>query len=129
MRHGAAVHLTARRLKLGQDLFRRHGGQVVFFGRFVAVLRTLAAFFAGVNCMQWERFLLFNAAGGTVWAMAYGLAAYRFGQAITQLAEPIGIAMLATAIALLVAGVRFLRKHEDRLADEAERQFPGPLRS
>ena len=39
-------------------------GKVVFFGRFVAVLRMWAAFLAGVNRMAWPRFLLFNAPSG-----------------------------------------------------------------
>src|SRR3954454_11163739 len=54
----------------------RHGGKVVFFGRFVAVLRVLAAFLAGANRMPWMRFFAFNVAGGIVWAMFYGCAAY-----------------------------------------------------
>ena len=44
--YGPAIHLDERKLKLGLYLFRQHGGKVVFFGRFVAVLRTWAAFLA-----------------------------------------------------------------------------------
>src|SRR5579875_484024 len=51
-RFGRRVGLNERKLKLGMYLFRRHGGKVVFFGRFVAVLRAWAAFLAGTNCMQ-----------------------------------------------------------------------------
>jgi membrane protein DedA with SNARE-associated domain len=69
VRFASYVHLTEARIKLGQYLFLRYGGFVVFFGRFVAVLRVLAAFLAGVNCMDWTRFLLFNAMGGFVWAL------------------------------------------------------------
>ena len=39
------------RLKLGRFMFMRHGAKVVFFGRFVSLLRTLAALFAGANRM------------------------------------------------------------------------------
>src|SRR5260370_9299682 len=38
-RYGRSIHLEERRLKLGQYLFLKHGGKVVFFGRFVAGLR------------------------------------------------------------------------------------------
>src|SRR5262245_52493406 len=69
-RHRSTLRLTTRRLKLGQYLFLRHGGKVVFFGRFVAVLRALAALLAGLNRMTWNRFLLFNALGAVVWASA-----------------------------------------------------------
>src|SRR3954463_4505744 len=40
--------------------FMRHGGKVVFFGRFVAVLWVLAAFLAGANRMPWPRFFVFR---------------------------------------------------------------------
>ena len=50
------------RIKLGQYLFMKYGAKVVFFGRFVAILRCLAAFLAGVNQLQWPRFLVANAA-------------------------------------------------------------------
>ena len=35
VRYGKYVRLDERRLKVGQYLFLRHGGKIVFFGRFV----------------------------------------------------------------------------------------------
>ena len=75
LRYGRYVRVTEPRIKLGQYLFLRHGGKVVFFGRFVAVLRALAAVLAGTNRMSWLRFLAFNAAGGIAWATIYGVGA------------------------------------------------------
>jgi membrane protein DedA with SNARE-associated domain len=49
--------------RLGHSLFRKHGGKVVFFGRFIAVLRAWAAFLAGTNRMSRAPFLLYNALG------------------------------------------------------------------
>jgi membrane protein YqaA with SNARE-associated domain len=49
LRHGHRIRLHEGRLKIGIWLFRRHGGKVVFWGRFVSVLRTYAAFLAGTN--------------------------------------------------------------------------------
>src|SRR5262245_59879520 len=69
-RHGSRVGLSPNKIKLGQYLFLRHGGTVVFFGRFVAVLRVLAAVLAGVNRMDWRRFLVANAAGAILLACA-----------------------------------------------------------
>jgi membrane protein DedA with SNARE-associated domain len=51
-RYGRYIRLDERKLKLGLYLFRRHGGKIVFFGRFVAVLRAWAAFPAGTNRMR-----------------------------------------------------------------------------
>ncbi len=99
----------------------------MFFGRFVAVLRVLAALLAGVNCMTWGRFLLFNALGGIVWAGAYGLGAYAFGQTLATALSSIGVFLGIVAAAAVVAGLVLARRFERRLEDAAERAFPGPL--
>ena len=63
-KYGPRVGLTVPRQRLGQYLFLRYGGVVVFFGRFIAFLRVFAALLAGSNRMPWGRFLMWNALGG-----------------------------------------------------------------
>jgi membrane protein DedA with SNARE-associated domain len=128
LRHGAAVGMTPARIKLGQYLFLRFGGAVVFFGRFIALLRALAALLAGVNCMPWPKFLLFNAAGAVVWAGSYGMLAYLFGETVERVARPVGIAVIIGALISSVFVMRFLKHHETQLEAEAEKALPGPLR-
>lgn len=122
-RFGDLVGLDARRRRLGQYLFRRHGGAIVFFGRFVAFLRAFAALLAGVNRLEPLRFFAFNAAGGIAWATIFGLGGYALGASFHRIAGPFGLAMLAFAIVALVVGWRFYRHHEERLLDEAERDM------
>ncbi|MEI6557770.1 MAG: DedA family protein [Rhodospirillaceae bacterium] len=125
--YGRFIRLTEGRLKLGQYLFLRHGGKVVFFGRFVALLRILAAFLAGVNRMPFLKFLVFNASGGIVWAALFGFGAYLLGDEVHRLFGPLGIFALVAAAAVMVGGGLFVRRHEARLQLEAERALPGPL--
>src|SRR5437762_489883 len=87
-RYGRYIRLDQRKVKLGQYLFMKHGGKVVFFGRFVAVLRAWAAFLAGTNRMRWSGFLLFNALGGIAWATLFGLGGYYLGDSIHRLTGP-----------------------------------------
>jgi len=126
-RYGRYVRLDERRLKLGQYLFAKHGGKVVFFGRFIAVLRIWAAFLAGTYRLSWGRFLIYNAAGGIAWATIFGLAGYVLGDSVHRLAGPLGIAGAILGLLALGSGIVFVRRHERRLADEAERALPGPL--
>jgi membrane protein DedA with SNARE-associated domain len=126
-RYGRSIRLDERKLKLGQYLFMRHGGKVVFFGRFVAVLRAWAAFLAGANRMRLPRFLLFNALGGIVWATLYGLGGYFLGENVHQLTGPIGIVTIVFAVFIIVAFLFFLHRNEHRLEGEAEQALPGPL--
>ena len=83
--YGYFIGIDDAKLKLGPVSLRRHGGKVVFFGRFVAVLRAGAALLAGVNCMPWDRFLFFNAAGGVVWAALFGCGGFFLGQEFQRL--------------------------------------------
>ena len=124
VRHQSALRLTPKRLRLGQYLFDRHGGKVVFLGRFVAVLRAFAALLAGLNRMRWRRFLVFNMMGAIVWASAYGGGAYAFGDKLTNVLGETGILLSAVAAALVVIGFLLARKYERRVSDEAERHVP-----
>jgi membrane protein DedA with SNARE-associated domain len=126
-RYGRYVSLNEKRLKLGQYLFIKHGGKIVFFGRFVALLRTFAAFLAGVNRYNWEEFFFFNAAGGIVWAAIFGTGGYLLGRAFEYYARPVALAALVAAVIGALAAARFIRYHEQALEEEAERALPGPL--
>ena len=128
LRYGHLLRITASRIKLGQWLFLRHGGKVVFFGRFIAVLRAFAAVLAGVNGMPWSRFLMLNATGAVVWASGYGTLAYLLGEQVERFTKPVGIAILVGAVAGGILFIRFIHRHEAALEAEAERMVPGPLR-
>lgn len=79
-RHGHYLFLKPERITQAEHFFAKHGDKTVFFGRFVAILRTWAAFLAGINNMPWPKFLLYNAAGGILWAIIYGLLGYYAGK-------------------------------------------------
>jgi membrane protein DedA with SNARE-associated domain len=123
-RHGHLVHVDERRLKIGRYLFDRHGGKVVFFGRFVAILRTYSAFLAGTTRMHWLKFLVFNAAGGIVWAAIFCFAYYAFGRTLERLQTPADIALVVIAVAALVIVFRYVRRKEHELGERAEAAYP-----
>jgi membrane protein DedA with SNARE-associated domain len=121
------LRLDESKLKVAQYLFLKHGGAIVFFGRFVAILRTFAAFLSGVNKLPWPRFLIFNAAGGIVWASIFGVGGYILGKAFEHYARPVGIAALVCAVVGAVVASKFIARHADGLKAEAEKAIPGPL--
>ncbi len=127
LRYGHKVGLHEGRLKIGIWLFRRHGGKVVFWGRFVSVLRTYAAFLAGTNQMAWPRFLVFNAAGAVVWATAFGVAYYVFGSALNKLSTTIDITLGVAGVVGLVAFLVWSKRKEDVLLERAEREIVGSV--
>jgi membrane protein DedA with SNARE-associated domain len=117
---GYLIGLDERKLKLGQYLFARHGGKIVFFGRFIALLRAFAAVLAGANRLAPLRFFIFNAAGGIVWATIFGTGGYVLGEGIRRIAGPFGWAALIAAGVCAVVLWRYYKKNEERFLAEAE---------
>jgi membrane protein DedA with SNARE-associated domain len=126
-RYGPKVRLDEQKLKIARYLFDRQGPKVVFFGRFVSVLRTYAAFLAGTSKMRWRRFLPANAAGGILWAAIYTFAAYLAGNALQQASAIIDWVFIGAAVVAIVVVVMLIRRQTVRLAELAEAAYPGPL--
>jgi membrane protein DedA with SNARE-associated domain len=127
LRYGGYIGLSLKRIKLGQYLFLRHGGKVVFFGRFIPILRILAGILAGMNRMPWRRFLVANAAGALLWSVVLGTSAYAFGKALLRVTGPLAIGLFLIGAGLLCVAGLFVRAHEAELEAQAERALPGPL--
>jgi membrane protein DedA with SNARE-associated domain len=127
VRYGKYVWLDERRLKVGQYLFLRHGGKIVFFGRFVDPLRILAAVLAGANRMNTFYFLSMNTLGGICWVMLLGGGAYLFGEQTKRVAGTVNLLLLIVAIGLVASSIIFFRYHEKVLVQRAESALPGPL--
>lgn len=126
-RYGRFIQIDEARIKVAKLLFAQQGGKVVFFGRFVAVLRTYAAFLAGTTRMGYRRFLFYNATGGILWACVFGFGSYFFGHALQQVSSWLTIVLVCLAIAVVVVSVLVVRKGTTGLVDRAEAAYPGPL--
>jgi membrane protein DedA with SNARE-associated domain/membrane-associated phospholipid phosphatase len=119
-RYGHILHLKARHLARAEAFVARYGTKAVFFGRFIAILRTYSAFLAGVYRLPYPRFLLFNAAGGILWALTFGWLGAAFGSQwplIQHWAGRAGLLMLGllVLVALAVLLGRWAIRHEARL--------------
>lgn len=123
-RYGRYVRLDRAKLKVGRYLFARHGVKVVAIGRFIAVLRTYAALFAGIAAMRWSRFLAANAAGGLAWSCFYAFGAYALGSAASGVSSALTIAGYVLATVVTVATTVLVRVTLRRLERRAEAAFP-----
>jgi membrane protein DedA with SNARE-associated domain len=127
-RYGSKVHLDERKLKVGKYVLDRQGGKVVFFGRFLSVLRTYIAFLAGTVRMSWSKFALATVAGAVVWSAAYTAMAYEAVATLRRLSLTFELGLGAAALLIVVAVVVLTREELAKLGDKAEAAYPGPLR-
>lgn len=64
------------------EFFEEHGAKTILMARFVPVVRTFAPILAGVGTMRYRTFLIYNIAGGMLWAVGVTLLGYFLGDAI-----------------------------------------------
>jgi membrane protein DedA with SNARE-associated domain len=119
-RYGRYIRLDEDRLLIGRYLFLQYGNAVVFFGRFIAVLRMFAALLAGANCMPAGRFFFFNMTGGVCWACLFGFGAYAAGAEIYKISGTLTVISLGLFIAAGYALSIFIRRNEVTLRRQAE---------
>src|SRR5216684_351575 len=122
-RYGKYVRIKPEHLDRAEKFFAKHGNKTVFFGRFIAVLRAWAAFLAGVNKMPWRTFLVYNAAGGILWATIFGTLGFVAGRffhdnfaAVEKIARTLGWlgAALLVTFCLLLYIIFILRRRSRR---------------
>jgi membrane protein DedA with SNARE-associated domain len=113
---------TAERLlPPGERFFRKHGPKTVFLARFIAGLRVVAAWIAGITHMRWRTFLVWNALGGITWAVGYGLLAYYFGKALVNAISTYGLYAAVVIAVLALAGFFGYRYWKHRRRASAKR--------
>lgn len=126
-RYGPKVRLGEGKLKVARYLFDRHGAKLVFFGRFISVLRSYAAFLAGTTKMRWPRFVVANAAGGILWAAIYTSAGYYAGAALERLSLALDLALGGVALLVIAFLAVLLRRRLAELTERADKAYPGTL--
>ena len=129
LKYGHYIHLDEGRLKIGQYLFLRYGFAIIFLGRFIALLRALSAFLAGVNRFDRGRFFLANVLGGVAWASVYAFGGYLLGELFEHYARPVAIGAVVVVVIAVVATGRAIARLEPALRAKAEAALPGPLQS
>jgi membrane protein DedA with SNARE-associated domain len=127
LRYGHYVGLTTGRIKLGQYLFMRYGGKIIFFAQFVPVLRTLAGPFAGANLMPWRKFMFANAISSGLWGSELWLCRILARRRVRTTAGSDGSPAHAYSGDGPHCRRLFVRRREAQLIIEAEHAIPGSL--
>ena len=71
--------MNRKYLDRAHGFYEKYGAKAIILARFVPIVRTFAPFVAGIGTMQYGRFLLYNAVGGTIWVALFIYSGYFFG--------------------------------------------------
>jgi membrane-associated protein len=102
------------------EFYERHGGKTIIYAKFVPVIRTFAAFIAGVGKMSYMRFLAFNVFGAIGWVTSMIMLGYLLGNVpiIRQNFEK--VVLLIIALSLLPAALQLLKSRRQPVAFERD---------
>lgn len=68
-----------KNLLAAKAFYDKHGGKTIIAARFMPFIRTFAPIVAGAVEMEYQRFLMFNLAGGFVWGIGVTVIGYFLG--------------------------------------------------
>jgi membrane protein DedA with SNARE-associated domain len=95
-----ALRRRERQVASAEETLARRGGVAVFVARFIAFLRAVMPFLAGLSHMRYRRFLVYNAAGGLIWGVGSVLLGYLAGNSYSRIEKLFG-----RGVALVVGGL------------------------
>ncbi|MEW9855509.1 DedA family protein [Novosphingobium sp. M1R2S20] len=101
-RWGRWLTMDWNEVERASHFFRKHGGAVVFFMRFVPMFRTVVSIPAGLSHMSHMRFLLYTAAGAAIWNLVLVQSGRWAGMAFSEAEKYLGWATIAVVAATLV---------------------------
>jgi len=122
-KYGKYLFLYQEDLDKGYESFEKYGYGIVFFGRFLPIVRSVISFPAGAAKMKFGLFSLFTFAGILVYVSILCVAGYLMGESWHIVAlyieeyERIAIALLVIAVLLYIwRGMRkVIKKREEEL--------------
>jgi len=89
--------------------YEKYGGKTIILARFVPIVRTFAAFVAGVGAMPYRKFLPYSICGGIGWVTLMTVLGYELGQVDLIRRNFEKVVILIVFISLLPTIVEVLR--------------------
>jgi membrane protein DedA with SNARE-associated domain len=100
---GKYVLLTHKDLDRAEAWFARRGEPVVFFGRFIPLLRSFVSFAAGLGEMAVGKFLLYTVIACAIWCTALCSLGYSLGSTYNHVLKGFSYAGYVLAVLAVIA--------------------------
>ena len=92
--------------------YEKHGGKTIIYAKFVPIIRTFAAFIAGVGKMHYSRFLTFNVVGAAGWVTTMVCLGYALGNIPLVRQHFEKVVLLIIVLSLLPVFLQFLNSRK-----------------
>ena len=102
-----------------QEFYAKHGGKTIIYAQFVPIIRTFAAFVAGVAGMGLPRFLSFNVFGSVGWVISMTLLGYKLGSVPIVRAHFEKVIVAIVLVSVVPVVIQFLRSRKPAATTES----------
>lgn len=102
-----------------QEFYAKHGGKTIIYAQFVPIIRTFAAFVAGVAGMGLPRFLSFNVFGSVGWVISMTLLGYKLGSVPIVRAHFEKVIVAIVLVSVVPVVIQFLRSRKPAVTTES----------
>lgn len=120
-RFGKYVLLTHKDLDRADAWFARRGEPVVFFGRFIPLLRSFVSFAAGLGEMAIGKFFLYTAIACAIWCTALASLGYSLGSTYDHVVKAFSYAgFVIVALAVVAVAVVFWHRWRSYKAEQVQ---------
>ncbi|MBI5282739.1 MAG: VTT domain-containing protein [Candidatus Solibacter usitatus] len=99
-------------LRRTQEFYAKHGGKTIIYAQFLPIIRTFAAFVAGVAGMGLPRFLSFNVFGSVGWVTSMTVMGYMLGDIPLVRAHFEKVIVAIIVISLLPVAMQVLKSRK-----------------
>ncbi|HTZ11951.1 MAG TPA: DedA family protein [Candidatus Margulisiibacteriota bacterium] len=107
--HAKRAILKKEHLDRTHRFYQKYGGKTIILARFVPIVRTFAPFVAGIGCMNYLKFFIYNVTGGILWVSIFLFGGFYFGN-ITVVKEHFSlVTLLIVGISIMPAIIEFFR--------------------
>jgi membrane protein DedA with SNARE-associated domain len=135
-KYGKYIFISNEDLDKGYRAFEKHGNKIVFFGRFIPLIRSVISFPAGAARMKFPVFSIYTILGSLLYATALCLGGYYMGENWTVIAgyinqyENLVLALLSIAILIYIwRGMREVIKNSKKNEAEKEKESKEGMNS
>lgn len=115
VRYGRWFRISEEDLHYTEKWFEAYGGRVVFFGRFLPIIRTLVSIPAGVAGMPFNRFFLFSLIPSFLMSFLFIFISSQLGQRYEEFTKAAKQGELAVAAVLILIFLVTLLYYKERI--------------
>jgi membrane protein DedA with SNARE-associated domain len=120
-RVGKYVLLTHKDLDRAESWFARRGEPVVFFGRFIPLLRSFVSFAAGLGEMAIAKFALYTVIACAIWCTALAVIGYNLANTYDRVVKGFSYAgYVLAALAVIAVAVVFWHRYRSYKAEQVQ---------